>query len=294
MRKLKTYNLFLESFQKDTAVMHEYSIYDWFEDLKSDNRKPSNIQRHKVWCEHFIGEGWWDKITNHVDKIFKTFEGVNMEFVNDVLLEVWDQFENKEKSNYFCVLYGYHKDKDKISEIKWSGQRPIMELTQQRKDAIIISILIDIVYPTLFIGFPSTLLRRSKEEEYVTDKKWQCQNFNIDNYSIELGMDFQVPGERRSTKIFSHTLDDFRGYSPDVILNLHQPSLVLNIGGWNDSYLSGTFTLQKVEELMDEAISILERELDIKEVIWDNSRSERSFSTDTEVYDYDVKILLKM
>jgi hypothetical protein len=250
MRKLKTYNLFLESFQKDTAVMQEYSIYDWFEDLKSDNRKPSNIQRHKVWCEHFIGEGWWDKITNHVDKIFKTFEGVNMEFVNDVLLEVWDQFENKEKSNYFCVLYGHHKDKDKISEIKWSGQRPIMELTQQRKDAIIISILIDIVYPTLFIGFPSTLLRRSKEEEYVTDKKWQCQNFNIDNYSIELGME--------------------------------------------DSYLSGTFTLQKVEELMDEAISILERELDIEEVIWDNSRSERSFSTDTEVYDYDVKILLKM
>jgi hypothetical protein len=37
MRKLKTYNLFLESFQKDTAVMQEYSIYDWFEDLKSDH-----------------------------------------------------------------------------------------------------------------------------------------------------------------------------------------------------------------------------------------------------------------
>ena len=48
MRKLKTYNLFLESFQKDTAVMHEFSIFDWFEDLKSDNRRPSNIQRHKM------------------------------------------------------------------------------------------------------------------------------------------------------------------------------------------------------------------------------------------------------
>jgi hypothetical protein len=285
--KIKNYIQFLnESFEKDTAVMHEYSIYDWFEDLKKDNWNPKNIQRHKIWTEHFIGEGWWDKISNHVDNIFKTFEGVNMNFVNDVLVDVWDQFENKEKSNYLCVFCGSYKDKDKVNEIKWSGRKPIMELTQSKKDFIILSILIDIVSPTLFIRY--TDLRTSKEQEYVTDEKWQCQNFNIDNYSIKSGM------EIRSTKIFDHTINEFRGYSPEVVLSLYQPGIVLNIGGWNDSYITGKFTLQKVEELMDEVIPLLEEELDIEEVIWDDARSERKFSSDTEVYDYDVKILLKM
>ena len=169
-----------------------------------------------------------------------------------------------------------------------------MELTQDKKDFIILSILIDIVSPTLFIGYPSVDLRTTKEQEYVTDEKWQCQNFNIDNYSIKSGMEFKKPNERRSTKIFDHTINEFRGYSPEVVLSLYQPGIVLNIGGWNDSYITGKFTLQKVEELMDEVIPLLEEELDIEEVIWDDARSERKFSSDTEVYDYDVKILLKM
>ena len=97
MRKLKTYNLFLESFQKDIAVMHEYSIYDWFEDLKSDNRRPSNIQRHKIWTEHFVGDGWWDKITSHVDRIFEVLSEVNIRHIKDAMLEVFDKLRLEEK-----------------------------------------------------------------------------------------------------------------------------------------------------------------------------------------------------
>ena len=84
MKWLKTYKIFenynrfgsgtiTESKSYLSAEMfdEDYSIIDWFEDLKSDNRRPSNIQRHKIWTEHFVGEGWWDKITSHVDKIFE-------------------------------------------------------------------------------------------------------------------------------------------------------------------------------------------------------------------------------
>jgi hypothetical protein len=289
MRKLKTYNLFLESFQKDTAVMQEYSIYDWFEDLKSDNRRPSNIQRHKIWTEHFVGDGWWDKITSHVDKIFEVLREVNLNHINDAMLDVFDTIpEQKERNIYTAVLYG---DYEKINDVnntvvnKFNGTMPIMDLNDEnRKSYMIISILISIVHPTLYYSRfkEQASFRDDNESLYVTDKKWQCQNFNFEQ--------FHKTGHIRDYEFVKLQL-----YSPENVLSMYRPGIVINIGGWgSDSRYTGEMYLDDLEEALDAAIEVVESEVDYEEVMWPYTRGERHYDTSKPIYEYDLKILLKM
>ena len=68
MKYLKTYKIF-ESNSK-------YGIHDWIEDLKSwewsrPQQQSVNESSMKKWSDHFIGEGYYDKVSNHVNKIFE-------------------------------------------------------------------------------------------------------------------------------------------------------------------------------------------------------------------------------
>jgi hypothetical protein len=286
MKKLKTYNLFLESFQKDTAIMHEYSIFDWFEDLKSDNWNPSNIQRHKIWTEHFVGDGWWDKITSHVDRLFDILSDVNINHINDAMLDVFDTLpEQKERNIYTAVLYGDYEKINDSNNFKFNGTMPVMDLkNKNRKDYIIISILISIVHPTLYYSRfkENASFRDGNESIYVTDKKWQCQNFNFEQ--------FHKTGHIRDYEFVKLKL-----YSPENVLSMYRPGIVINIGGWgSDSRYTGEMYLDDLEESLDAAIEIVESEVDYEEVIWPYTRGERHYDTSKPIYEYDLKILLKI
>lgn len=286
MKKLKTYNLFLESFQKDTAVMHEYSIFDWFEDLKRDNWIRKNIEGHKIWTEHFIGEGWWDKINSHVDKIYEVLSEVNVKHIKDAMLEVFDTIpEGKERNIYTAILYGDYERINDSNDLKFNGTMPIMDLNDKnRKDWIILSILISMVNPTLYYSRfkENAMLRDTKESEYVTDEKWQCQNFDFEQ--------FHKTGHLRD-----YEFSKVQKYSPENVLSMYKPGVVINIGGWgSDSIHTGKMYLDNLEEVLDAAIEVVESEVDYEEVIWKYSRGERHYDTSKPIYDYDLKILLKM
>ncbi len=286
MKKLKTYNLFLESFQKDTAIMHEYSIFDWFEDLKSDNWNPSNIQRHKIWCEHFIGDGWWDKITSHVDRLFDILSDVNINHINDAMLDVFDTLpEQKERNIYTAVLYGDYEKINDSNNFKFNGTMPVMDLkNKNRKDYIIISILISIVHPTLYYSRfkEQASFRDDNESLYVTDKKWQCQNFDFEQ--------FHKIGHLRD-----YEFSKVQKYSPENVLSMYRPGIVINIGGWgSDSRYTGEMYLDDLEVALDAAIEVVESEVDYEEVMWPYTRGERHYDTSKPIYEYDLKILLKM
>lgn len=286
MKKLKTYNLFLESFQKDTAVIHEYSIFDWFEDLKRDNWIRKNIEGHKIWTEHFIGEGWWDKINSHVDKIYEVLSEVNVKHIKDAMLDAFDTIpEQKQRNIYTAILNGDYEKINDSNDLKFNGTMPIMDLNDKnRKDWIILSILMSMVHPTLYYSRfkENAMLRDTKESEYVTDEKWQCQNFDFEQ--------FHKTGHLRD-----YEFSKVQKYSPENVLSMYRPGIVINIGGWgSDSIHTGKMYLEELEDALDAAIEVVESEVDYEEVIWPYTRGKRHYDTSKPIYEYDLKILLKM
>jgi hypothetical protein len=295
MRYIKSYKIF-ESLGK-------YGIHDWIEDLKSwewnrSQHQSVNVTSLKKWSDHFIGEGWYDKVNDLVEKMFQSIDKVDVEYINDRMFDVYDTIpQEKEKYTMCCVAYGDVENWDKPNNMKYNGLLSVKETDSKTKLRVIIHILKDIVFPTLYIGsYPSYLLRQSDESYYVTDKKWQCQNFNIDDYKemgIEAGATFKGD-EKRDITIYERDINKKKEYSISKILDMYKPCVTINIGGYSESYHSGKMNLLKLESELDSVLPSILPTLDYEDVIFDVSRGNRGFDVDNyEVYDYTVKILLK-
>ena len=288
-----------ESFQKDTAYFHEYDIYNWFEDLKRQqwNKVKITPKQIKFWSDHFIGEGWYDKISNLVDSIHNSLKSVDYDYINDRMLEVWDELpEGKDKYVMPCVAYGDYENYDKEIDYRYNGLISYQDVKDEnRKLDVIIHILIDILYPTLFIGNPSVTMRNSKSQYFVTDEKWQCQNFDIKNYEFKENDEIENgnSGRRSTTTIFSWDLKKKSLYSIDKVLSMYKPCVVIEIGGHNNSHLTGAFKLDDIESKLDEVLPTILPELNYEDIIWDKSRGTRQFDTSSDFYDYTLKITLK-
>jgi hypothetical protein len=299
MKKLKTYDLFFESFQKETGISHEYSIYDWFEDLKGMqwSKSPTNLNSVKFWSEHFIGNGWYDKISKLVDDAYTSLQKVDIDFINDKMLEVWDQLPmEKDKYAITSIAYGSFGSINKDDYFKYSGTITIKDPNEtSRKSDIIIHIIKEIIYPTLFIGHPSVPLRKTKSEMFVTDSKWQCQNFDVNNYSIKVGDEIEngLSGRRNVTTIYDSNIKEKNGYSVEKIISLYKPCLLVVVETErNGAYNTGNFSLSKIESLYDDILLEILPSLDYESVIWDKARGVRKFEDD-DLDDYTLKIILK-
>jgi len=278
-----------------------YGIYDWFEDIKSFqwSRNQSNKVNEsslKVNTEHFIGEGYWQKITSLVDKMFDALSKVDIENVNDRMYDVYDEIPSaKEKYSILCISTGNYENHDKPNKNKYSGLITVMNVNEESKLRIIAHILLDIISPTLNIGhYPSAMLRISDEQYYVTDKKWNCVNFDIDNYLN--GYD-EFSNDETKDKISKIRIDDYdienkKAYSVDKVLDMYKPTININIGGYDNSHLTGKMNLKKLESNIDEALLSILPELDYEEVVFDMSRFDRVYDDDTDINDYSFKILL--
>jgi hypothetical protein len=76
---------------------------------------------------------------------------------------------------------------------------------------------------------------------------------------------------------------------------MYRPGIVINIGGWgSDSRYTGEMYLDDLEEALDAAIEVVESEVDYEDVMWPYTRGERHYDTSKPIYEYDLKILLKM
>lgn len=295
MKNIKSYKLFLEE------VTGDYSIYDWFEDLKrfqwaQDQKSLVNESTLEKWTEHFVGEGYWKKVTNLVDRIITALEKVDIESIEDYMQEVYDWTPiGKKKWTMTAVAYGDWKNFEKPNKTKFNGMLTAKNPKESRLN-IIISILKDIIIPTLNIGsYPSRPLRQTDEQVFVTDPKWNCHNFNIDNYGYKEGDELEADagGKKKKLTISSWTLDEKRGYSPDKVLGMWRPAIFINIGGYSDQVDLRKMNLTELEAHIDEVLPSILSTLDYEEVIFDLSRGDRKFSPeDYDVYDYTLKILL--
>jgi len=296
MKKIKSYNLFLESSNK-------YGIHDWIEDLKSwewsrPQHQSVNKDSMKKWSDRFIGEGWYDKISNYVDRIFEAFTKVDEEEIHMRMYDVYDQIPSgKDKWTMCCVAYGDVENYDKPLRNKYNGLITVRNKDEKDKLRIIVHIIKDIVIPTFSIGsYPSHFLRQSDESYYVTEPKWQCQNFNIDDFQemgIKAGASFDTDDHKgRQVTISQFDIEKKKKYDINKIIEMYVPSVVIEIGNRDNSIATGGINLKKMELMLDEALESILPTLDYKEVVFDHARFDRGFSDETNIYDYTIKILL--
>lgn len=269
------------------AKQDKYSIYDWFNDIKRDEWSDKVSGKvTKMWCDHFIGDGYWDKINNLVDRILKSLSKVNIYNINDRMLDVYDEIPLSKKSyTMTCVAYGDWNKYDDPSTYKYNGLIYVPDAS--KREYIISHIIESIIYPTLWIGInPPIKLRRRAEELYVLEPKWNCSNFNIDNFSII--NDVKDGG----IVISDFQINEKRKYSVDKVLGMYKPCVSIFIGG-HDGISTGKMNLKKLESDIDEVLPSILPELDYDEVIFDMNRGSRRYEEDIDIYDYTLKILLK-
>lgn len=267
------------------VVNNNYSIYDFFEDLKVFNwgTKDYNNSFLKKWSNHFIGDKAFENIINISKKICESLKKVDMDYVNDRLLEVWDELPNDKEKYASIATTSKSYQSDKYNQLTMAKD---LESLEKR---LVLNILIDIIYPTLFIGHPSINLRITKEQIYVTDKKWQCSNFNVNDY-IKPGTYHNGRRERRKTTIFEHTIKEKEKYNFYKILNSHKPCILIIVDNMISSF-NTTFKVSHIQNLLDEVLPTILPELDYEKVIWDGVKK---IDSDIDIYDYKLKILLKI
>jgi len=277
MKKLETYKSFFES-QK------QYSIFDFYDYLRDNHWSNTDISTLERWTDHFVGDGWWNKVKSHVDKMFDIFSEVDLKHIENAMLDIFDTVpEEKEKNIYCAILYGDYEKINDSSEYKYNGTMPVFDTDgENRKCYILHNIVFEIIKPTINSGglYNEVSFRTTPEAEFVTDKKWQCQNFDFSQF----------------TELKDYEMKSLKFYSPENVLSMYKPGVVIDIGGWSslDSRRTGEMSLVELEKELDDRINLITAEIEFEEVLWPFSRKERYFDTSQPIYDYTLKILLKM
>ena len=289
MSKIKKYNLFLESSK-------EIDIYDFANMLKGWQAFPalSEVKRHS---ERFIGPGIYDRVQKLVDDMFNVLEEVDMEHIKDALYDVFDEFLEKDNRLHLCVLYCNTENLKEPIERRYRGSMSVGEDKDRSRQFIICHILLDMLNPTFSIGYPSILIRETDEQLYVTDPKWNCVNFNIDNYEISKKEGQRVPApsdyKKRGTLISSLDLDKLRKYNIEDFFQCYKPGIYIEL--YDNKGYNWKISIKKVEDLFDEYLPRILHGLEYEEVLWEIPRQGRRFDETTyELYDYTLKVLLKM
>lgn len=277
--KIKNYIQFNES------VTSDYSIFDFYDYLRNNHWSNTDISTLERWTDHFVGDGWWNKIKSHVDRMFQILSEVDLNHINSAMLEIYDTLPDEKEKNIYCaVLYGDYDRVNDSNDLKYNGTMPIFESDDmKRKSYILHNITFEIVRPTVSCSRlidTEVNFRTAPESEFVTDKKWQCQNFDFSEF----------------TELKEYEMRKLKLYSPENVLSMYQPGVVIDIGGWSsvDSHRTGQMSLLDLEKELDDRIDLITAELDYEEVLWPFSRDERYFDTSRPIYDYTLKILLKM
>lgn len=265
MKYLKTYKMILEDFNEHVAYQHEYDIFDFTNDLKM--QRPFSEKALKMWTDHFIGEGYYDRIIKFVDDVFLVLDKIDIYSIEDRLIDFFDQYDHDSQVKE-VVLYGNYYDIGEDNRKLYSGG-----IYTKEKSYLINKIIIDIINPTLG-------LRENKDEIYVRDEKWQCSN-------IDPKMTSGYDSARK------RYLDK---YSVDNFFDLYKPGIKITLG---QEFGSSAATLpmlevgEKFKELMPLVIEEIEYSgLKLNEVIYPYDGVW--LSKETRISSYSIKILLEL
>ena len=289
MSKIKKYNLFLESNK-------EVDIYDFANMLKGWQALPalSEVKRHS---ERFIGPGIYDRVEKLVNQIFEVLSYVDIEHTKEALYDVFDEFPHKDKRVHLCVLYCNPDRSKEPIERRYNGSMGVGEDKERSRKFIICHILLDMLNPTFSIGYPSIQIRQTDEQIDVTDPKWNCVNFNIDNYEISKKEGQHVPApsdyKKRGTYISPLDLDKLRKYNIEDFFQCYAPGIYIEL--YDDKGYHSKMSIKQVEDLFDQYLPHILHDVEYEKILWEIPRQGRRFDETTyDLYDYTLKVLLKM
>jgi hypothetical protein len=257
----------IEYFDSKTALGLDYSLSDWFEDLKRwywDKKQLISVEENlEKWIEHFIGEGYYYKISNHVDKIVNSMNNADVNFLKEYLGKIIEVHTNT-YSIKKCLLYG---DYENVNDKRFNGA--LYSNNEKQHINILIHILKDILSPIVSIC-------ETQEQLFVTDKKYQLSKFDIINYKL-------ATSDFKNRKL----------YSIENLLEMNQPGIVINIGNsFTTSIANNSFSLSRLENDFDKYLPYILTKFDYQEIIWDLTRGQRMFSSHRLIDNYDLKIIL--
>lgn len=278
--KIQRYSKFLES-------KYEFSIYDYYDSLRnirwSDQISEVEFSRN---VEHFIGKGQWNLINGHFQKIFDVLETVDIEYINDRLLDIFDEYPyHNVKYAVRSVAYGDFERYDEEPDRRYNGMMSVSKTDTNRKLDIICHFLKNLLNDTIWIRYWSEKkpVRVSDEEKFVTSDEFSIKNFKNLSFDPKLGENWNL------TKFL-----DFKSkFSVEKFLDMYRPSIFITIGAEKVTKISHNKIKSEFSELLPSILS----DLDYEEVIWPWRQKPNNVTKEDEdfdIYDFDLKIILKM
>jgi len=129
MKKIKTYNLFLERFDNNQIIQLLRSRSLTFDDLGLIEQ----IVEMKA-------PGIFNEVCDYVDTIYNSFDLIDFEYLKSATYEIFDEYPECYNKIYFCVFYCNPVDLSRPSDEKW--KRVYSANYEESRTKIITEILI--------------------------------------------------------------------------------------------------------------------------------------------------------
>jgi len=269
---------------------NSFSIYDFLEWTKQNSWSKS-VDKSKLikYTEHFIGKGQWSVIENYFSKVFKALEDVDIDYVNDRLLDIYDEYPyHDSKYAIRSVAYGdIYSYSDKNSQ-KLRGMISVTDISEDSKLYIIVNFLGKILNETLLIyDFKDTVMtRRSNDEVYVTSDEWSLKNFK--NQELEILKD------KRFVSTHEYSISKFlklkKEFSIEKCLEMYLPAIYISISSYK--FMGARMSHNKIRKEFENILPSILSDISYSEILWNWKVPEGK--DDIEIYDYDLKILLNI
>jgi hypothetical protein len=263
---------------------NSFSIYDFLEWTRQSWSSYVNKSELIKYTEHFIGNGQWSIIERYFDRVFRSLESVDIDYVNDRLIDIYDEYPFHDmKYAIYSVVYG---DVDE----NISGVMSVTEISETRKLNIIVNFLNRILNNTLWIyDFKNTIATRlTSDELYVTSDKWSLKNFKHQDLDIVKNidkMDQRIP-EYKMVKFLKLK----NNFSIEKCLEMYLPAIYISISTYE--FMNAKISHNKIRKEFEDILPSILHDIDYSEIIWDLKLPENK--EDIEIYDYNLKILLNV
>ena len=280
---IKTYNQFI------TESVDNFSIYDFLEWTRHNSWNKS-VDKSKLieYTEHFIGSGQWNIIDNYFSRLFETLENVDIDYINDRLEEIFEEYPLHDMKYVIrSVAYGDISKFDQSSNHRYNGLMSVKETSEINKLNIIVNFLNKLLNECLImIDFSATKKTRiTPDELYVTSDEWSLKNFKDQKLEI---MNVQEATQSWAYKKFLKLKE---GFTIERCLDMFRPAIYISIGSYK--FMASKISHNKIRTELEDVLPSFLHDVKYDEIMWSMKKPQDNES-DIEIYDYDLKILLKM
>lgn len=277
---IKKYKLFLES-------NSNFSIYDYYEYLKEISwKKDINESEFISHIEHFIGKGQWLLISEHFNKIFVSLENVDIDYINDRLKDVFDEYLELDLSYAIrCILYGDYDNYNRDVRSRYNGMMSVKEITNNIKLIMICEFLRNMLSDVLWVSSyrDRIMSRTSNDEMYVTSDEWSIKNLSKQKLELE---NKKIESEYSKEKYLKFQKE----FSVEKYLDMFRPGIYVTVG--TSQFMGAKFSHNKIKNEFESVLPSILPDLGFEDVIWPYKVPQDK--EDIEIYEFDFKILLKM